>query len=149
MTGVDFLHVPYRGSGPALTDLLNGQVQVMFDTISSSIAHIQAGKLRALAVTSVTRSDLLPDVPTIAETVPGYELSAWFGAGTPTGTPSEIIQKLNQEINAGLAETRIRARFAELSAEPMPMTIAEFRKFVADETERWAKVVKFSGAKAD
>src|SRR6185503_13803339 len=101
MTGVDFVHVPYRGSGPALTDLLNGQVQVMFDTISSSIAHIQAGKLRALAVTSVTRSDLLPDVPTIAETVPGYELNAWFGAGTPTGTPSEIIQKLNQEINAG------------------------------------------------
>jgi tripartite-type tricarboxylate transporter receptor subunit TctC len=149
MTGVDFLHVPYRGSGPALTDLLNGQVQVMFDTISSSIAHIQAGKLRALAVTSVTRSDVLPDVPTIAETVPGYELSAWFGAGTPTGTPSEIIQKLNEEINAGLAETRIRARFAELGAEPMPMTVAEFRKFVADETERWAKVVKFSGAKAD
>jgi tripartite-type tricarboxylate transporter receptor subunit TctC len=149
MTGVDFVHVPYRGSGPALTDLLNGQVQVMFDTISSSIAHIQAGKLRALAVTSLTRSELLPDVPTIAETVPGYELSAWFGAGTPTGTPSEIIQKLNQEINAGLAEARIKARFAELGAEPMPMTVAEFRKFVADETERWAKVVKFSGAKAD
>jgi tripartite-type tricarboxylate transporter receptor subunit TctC len=149
MTGVDFVHVPYRGSGPALTDLLNGQVQVMFDTISSSIAHIQAGKLRALAVTSVTRSDLLPDVPTIAETVPGYELNAWFGAATPTGTPSEMIQKLNQEINAGLAEMRIRARFAELGAEPMPMTVAEFRKFVADETERWAKVVKFSGAKAD
>ena len=149
MTGVDFVHVPYRGSGPALTDLLNGQVQVMFDTISSSIAHIQAGKLRALAVTSITRSDLLPDVPTIAETVPGYELSAWFGAGTPTGTPSEIIQKLNQEINAGLAEARIKARFAELGAEPMPMPVAEFRKFVADETERWAKVVKFSGAKAD
>jgi tripartite-type tricarboxylate transporter receptor subunit TctC len=149
MTGVDFVHVPYRGSGPALTDLLNGQVQVMFDTISSSIAHIQAGKLRALAVTSVTRSDLLPDVPTIAEAVPGYELSAWFGAGTPTGTPSEIIQKLNQEINAGLTEARITARFAELGAEPMPMTVAEFRKFVADETERWAKVVKFSGAKAD
>ena len=104
MTGVDFVHVPYRGSGPALTDLLNGQVQVMFDTISSSIAHIQAGKLRALAVTSVTRSDLLPEVPTIADTVPGYELSAWFGVGTSTGTPSEIIQKLNQEINAGLAE---------------------------------------------
>jgi tripartite-type tricarboxylate transporter receptor subunit TctC len=149
MTGVDFVHVPYRGSGPALTDLMNGQVQVMFDTISSSIAHIQAGKLRALAVTSVTRSDLLPDVPTIAETVPGYELSAWFGAGTPTGTPSEIIEKLNQEINAGLADSRIKARFAELGAEPMPMTVAEFRKFVADETERWAKVVRFSGAKAD
>jgi tripartite-type tricarboxylate transporter receptor subunit TctC len=149
MTGVDFVHVPYRGSGPALTDLLNGQVQVMFDAISSSIAHIQAGKLRALAVTTVRRSDLLPDVPTIAETLPGYELSGWFGTGTPTGTPSEIVQTLNQEINAGLTEARIRARFAELGAEPMPMTVAEFRKFVADETERWAKVVKFSGAKAD
>ena len=149
ITGIDFVHVPYRGSGPALTDLLNGQVQVMFDTISSSIAHIQAGKLRPLAVTSVTRSDLLPDVPTIADTVPGYELNAWFGVGTPTGTPPEIIETLNQEINAGLAEARIRARFAELGAEPMPMTLAEFRKFVAEETERWAKVVKFSGAKAD
>jgi tripartite-type tricarboxylate transporter receptor subunit TctC len=149
MTGVDFVHVPYRGSGPALTDLLNGQVQVMFDTISSSIAHIKAGTLRALAVTSVTRSDLLPEVPTIADTVPGYELSAWFGVGTPTGTPAEIIEKLNLEINAGLADPRITARFAELSAEPMPMTVAQFRKFVVDETEKWAKVVKFSGAKAE
>jgi tripartite-type tricarboxylate transporter receptor subunit TctC len=149
MTGVDFVHVPYRGSGPALTDLLSGQVQVMFDTISSSIAHIKAGKLRPLAVTSVTRSDLLPEVPTIADTVPGYELSAWFGVGTPTGTPPEIIEELNREINAGLAEPRIKARFAELGAEPMPMTVAEFRKFVADETEKWAKVVKFSGAKAE
>jgi tripartite-type tricarboxylate transporter receptor subunit TctC len=149
MTGVDFVHVPYRGSGPALTDLLNGQVQVMFDTISSSIAHIKAGTLRALAVTSVTRSDLLPEVPTIADTVPGYELSAWFGVGTPTGTPAEIIEKLNLEINAGLADPRITARFAELSAEPMPMTVAQFRKFVVDETKKWAEVVKFSGAKAE
>ena len=149
MTGVDFVHVPYRGSGPALTDLLSGQVQVMFDTISSSLAHIKAGKLRALAVTSVSRSDALPDVPTIADTVPGYELTAWFGVGAPTGTPPEIIEKLNWEINAGLADPRIKARFAEFSAEPMPMTVAEFRKFVADETEKWAKVVKFSGAKAE
>ena len=149
MTGIDFVHVPYRGSGPALTDLMSGRVQVMFDTISSSLAHIKAGKLRALAVTSVTRSDVLPDVPTIADTVPGYELSAWFGVGTPSGTPSEIIQKLNWEINAALADPRIKARFAELSAETMPMTVAEFRKFVADETEKWAKVVKFSGAKPD
>ena len=149
MTGVDFVHVPYRGSGPALTDLLSGQVQVMFDTISSSLAHIKAGKLRALAVTSVSRSDALPDVPTIADTVPGYELTAWFGVGAPTGTPPEIIEKLNREINAGLADPRIKARFAEFSAEPMPMTVAEFRKFVADETEKWAKVVKFSGAKAE
>ena len=149
MTGVDFVHVPYRGSGPALTDLLSGQVQVMFDTISSSIAHIKAGTLRPLAVTSVRRSDLLPEVPTIADTVPGYELSAWFGVGTPTGTPPEIIEKLNREINVGLAEPRIKARFAELGAEPMPVTVTEFRKFVAEETEKWAKVVKFSGAKAE
>jgi tripartite-type tricarboxylate transporter receptor subunit TctC len=149
MTGVDFVHVPYRGSGPALTDLLNGQVQVMFDAISSSIPHIQGGRLRALAVTTARRSDLLPDVPTIADTVPGYELSGWFGAGTAAGTPSEIVAKLNQEINAGLVEARIKTRFAELGAEPMPMTVAEFTRFVADETERWAKVVKFSGAKAD
>ena len=149
MTGVDFVHVAYRGSGPALTDLLSGQVQVMFDTISSSIAHIKAGTLRPLAVTSVRRSDLLPEVPTIADTVPGYELSAWFGVGTPTGTPPEIIEKLNREINVGLAEPRIKARFAELGAEPMPVTVAEFRKFVAEETEKWAKVVKFSGAKAE
>ncbi len=114
MTGVDFVHVPYRGSGPALTDLLSGQVHVMFDTISSSIAHIKAGKLRALAVTSVTRSDLLPDVPAIADTVQGYELSAWFGVGTPTGTPPEIVEKLNREIYAGLADPKIKifpARF--------------------------------------
>ena len=149
MTGVDFVHVAYRGSGPALIDLLSGQVQVMFDTISSSIAHIKAGTLRPLAVTSVRRSDLLPEVPTIADTVPGYELSAWFGVGTPTGTPPEIIEKLNREINVGLAEPRIKARFAELGAEPMPVTVAEFRKFVAEETEKWAKVVKFSGAKAE
>ena len=149
MTGVDFVHVAYRGSGPALTDLLSGQVQVMFDTISSSIAHIKAGTLRPLAVTSVRRSDLLPEVPTIADTVPGYELSAWFGVGTPTGTPPEIIEKLNWEINVGLAEPRIKARFAELGAEPMPVTVTEFRKFVAEETEKWAKVVKFSGAKAE
>jgi tripartite-type tricarboxylate transporter receptor subunit TctC len=128
---------------------VNGQVQVMFDAISSSIPHIQGGRLRALAVTTARRSELLPDVPTIADTVPGYELSGWFGAGTAAGTPSEIVAKLNQEINAGLEEGRIKTRFAELGAEPMPMTVAEFTRFVADETERWAKVVKFSGAKAD
>ena len=143
MTGVEFVHVPYRGSGPALADLISGQVQVMFDTITSSIEHIQAGKLRALAVTSATRSDVLPDVPTIADTVPGYELSAWFGVGAPRETPPEIIQRLNREITAGLADPKIKARFAELGALPMPMTVAEFRKFVVDETEKWAKVVKF------
>jgi tripartite-type tricarboxylate transporter receptor subunit TctC len=149
MAGVDIVHVPYRGSGPALTDLMTGQVQVMFDTISSSIGHIQSGKLRALAVTSTTRSAVLPDVPTIADTVPGYELGAWFGVGAPTGTPPDIIQKLNREVAAGLADLRIKTRLAELSAEPMTMTPVQFRQFVVDETEKWAKVVKFSGAKVD
>jgi tripartite-type tricarboxylate transporter receptor subunit TctC len=149
MAGVDLLHVPYRGSGPALTDLMAGQVQVMFDTLPSSIEHIKAGKLRALGVTSAIRSDVLPDVPTIADTVPGYELTAWFGIGAPRDTPPEIVEKLNREITAALADARIKARFAELSAVPMPMTVPEFRKFVVDETEKWAKVVKFSGAKVD
>jgi tripartite-type tricarboxylate transporter receptor subunit TctC len=149
MAGVDIVHVPYRGSGPALHDLMSGQVQVMFDTISSSIEHIRAGKLRALAVTSTTRSDVLPDVPTIAETVPGYELGAWFGVGTPKGTPPAIIEKLNREMTASLADPKIKARLADLSAVPMPMTAAEFGTFIADETEKWAKVVKFSGAKVD
>jgi tripartite-type tricarboxylate transporter receptor subunit TctC len=149
MAGVDLLHVPYRGSGPALTDLMAGQVQVMFDTLPSSIEHIKAGKLRALGVTSAIRSDVLPDVPTIADTVPGYELTAWFGIGAPRDTPPEIVERLNREITAGLADARIKARFAELSAVPMPMTVPEFRKFVVDETEKWAKVVKFSGAKVD
>jgi tripartite-type tricarboxylate transporter receptor subunit TctC len=149
MAGVDILHVPYRGSGPALHDLMSGQVHVMFDTVPSSIEHIKAGKLRALGVTSATRSDVLPDVPTIADTVPGYELSAWFGVGAPRDTPPEIIQRLNREITVGLADPRIKARFADLGAAPMPMSVAEFRKFVVDETEKWAKVVKFSGAKVD
>ena len=149
MAGVDILHVPYRGSGPALHDLMSGQVHVMFDTVPSSIEHIKAGKLRALGVTSATRSDVLPDVPTIADTVPGYELSAWFGVGAPRDTPAEIIQRLNREITVGLADPKIKARFADLGAAPMPMSVAEFRKFVVDETEKWAKVVKFSGAKVD
>ena len=149
MAGVDILHVPYRGSGPALHDLMSGQVHVMFDTVPSSIEHIKAGKLRALGVTSATRSDVLPDVPTIADTVPGYELSAWFGVGAPRDTPAEIIQRLNREITVGLADPKIKARFADLGAAPMPMSAAEFRKFVVDETEKWAKVVKFSGAKVD
>ena len=120
MTGVDILHVPYRGSGPALIDMIAGQVQVMFDTVPSSIEHIRAGKLRALAVTSATRSDALPDVPTVADTVPGFEVSAWFGVGVPKDTPTEIIQRLNREINAALADPKIQARFADLGAAPMP-----------------------------
>ena len=126
-----------------------GDVAVTLSAGPSVLGFAKQGKLKMISVNSLRRSSLSPELPTIAETVPGYELSAWFGAGTPTGTPFEIIQKLNQEINAGLAEARIKARFAELGAEPMSMTVAEFRKFVAEETERWAKVVRFSGAKAD
>jgi tripartite-type tricarboxylate transporter receptor subunit TctC len=149
MTGVELLHVPYRGSGPALVDMLSGQVQVMFDAIPSSIEHIKAGKLRALAVTTARRSDALPDVPVIADTVPGYDTSGWFGVGAPAGTPAEIVEKLNKEINAGLADPKMKARFAELGASTMITTPADFVTYVAAETDKWAKAVKFSGAKAD
>jgi tripartite-type tricarboxylate transporter receptor subunit TctC len=149
MTGVELLHVPYRGSGPALVDMLSGQVQVMFDAIPSSIEHIKAGKLRALAVTTARRSDALPDVPVIADTVRGYDTSGWFGVGAPAGTPAEIVDKLNKEINAGLADPKMKARFAELGASTMITTPAEFVTYIAAETDKWAKAVKFSGAKAD
>jgi tripartite-type tricarboxylate transporter receptor subunit TctC len=147
MTGVDMVHVPYRGGGPALNDLLGGQVQVYFPTTVSSIGYIKAGRLRALAVTTGTRSDALPDIPTVGEFVPGYEASAWYGVGAPRNTPVEAIDKLNKEINAGLADPTIKARLGDLGGVPMPMSAAEFGKFIADETEKWAKVVKFSGAK--
>ena len=149
MTGVELLHVPYRGSGPALVDMLSGQVQVMFDAIPSSIEHIKAGKLRALAVTTARRSDALPNVPVIADTVRGYDTSGWFGVGAPAGTPVEIVDKLNKEINAGLADPKMKARFAELGASTMITTPAEFVTYIAAETDKWAKAVKFSGAKAD
>jgi tripartite-type tricarboxylate transporter receptor subunit TctC len=149
MTGVDMVHVPYRGGGPALTDLLGGQVQVYFPTTVSSIGYIRAGKLRALAVTSATRSDALPDIPTVGEFLPGYEASPWYGVGVPKKTPAEIVDKLNEAINAGLADPTIKARLADLGGVPMPMSPAEFGKFIAAETEKWAKVVKFSGAKPD
>jgi tripartite-type tricarboxylate transporter receptor subunit TctC len=149
MTGVELLHVPYRGSGPALVDMLSGQVQVMFDAIPSSIEHIKAGKLRALAVTTARRSDALRDVPVIADTVPGYDTSGWFGVGAPAGTPVEIVEKLNKEINAGLADPKMKARFAELGASTMITTPADFVTYVAAETDKWAKAVRFSGAKAD
>ena len=149
MTGVELLHVPYRGSGPALVDVLSGQVQVMFDAIPSSIEHIKAGKLRALAVTTARRSDALPDIPVIADTVRGYDTSGWFGVGAPAGTPAEIVDKLNKEINAGLADPKMKARFAELGASTMITTPAEFVTYIAAETDKWAKAVKFSGAKAD
>ncbi len=149
MVGADLVHVPYRGSAPALTDMLGGQVQVMFDNLPTSLEHIRAGKLRPLAITSATRSELIPDVPTVADFVPGYESSAWYGVGAPKGTPAEIIDKLNKEINATLADPKAKARIAEMGATLITGSPADFGKLVADETEKWGKVVKFSGARAD
>jgi tripartite-type tricarboxylate transporter receptor subunit TctC len=149
MTGVKMLHVPYRGSAPALTDMISGQVQVMFDNVLSSIPHLQSGALWPLAVTSRARLDALPDVPTLAETVPGYETGTWWGVGVPKGIPAEIVEKLNREINTALAEPRIKARFAELGSAPFIATPDAFGKFLAAETEKWAKAVKFSGAQVD
>jgi tripartite-type tricarboxylate transporter receptor subunit TctC len=143
------VHVPYRGAALALTDLIGGQVQVMFENPLSSIEFIRTGKLRPLAVTTATRSEVLPDLPTVSDFVPGYEASGWFGVGVPKGTPDEIIDKLNKEINAILADPKAKARFAELGASLMPGSPADFGKFVADETDKWAKVVKFSGARPD
>jgi tripartite-type tricarboxylate transporter receptor subunit TctC len=149
MAGVDMVHVPYRGAGPALTDLLAGQVQVSFASTPSSIQYIRAGKLRALAVTAATRSDALPDVPTVGEFVPGYEASTWYGVGAPKATPAEIVEKLNKEINASLADPKLQARLADLGGTVMVGSAADFGKLIVEETERWAKVVKFTGAKPD
>jgi tripartite-type tricarboxylate transporter receptor subunit TctC len=149
MTGVNMIHVPYRGGAPALTDMIGGQVQVMFDNVPTSIEFIRAGKLRALAVTTATRSEVLPDLPTVADFVPGYEASAWYGVGVPKGTPDDIIDKLNKEINAILAEPKAKARLADLGASLLAGSPADFGKLVADETEKWGRVVKFSGAKPD
>jgi len=145
MTGVELTHVPYRGSAPALTDMISGSVQVMFDNMPSSLPHIQAGKLRALGVTTAQRSEALPNVPTVAETVPGYEASAFFGMGVPHSTPAEVIDKLNKEINAGLADPRIKARLAELGGIIISGSPQDFGKVVAEETEKWAKVIKTGG----
>ena len=149
MTGVNLVHVPYRGAGPALVDLLGGQVQVMFATMSSSIEYVRGGKLRALAVTTATPSPVLPDIPTVAEFVPGYESSFWTGVGASKSTPAEIVDKLNKEINAALADPKMKARFAELGATALLGSPADFGKLLADETEKSAKVVKFAGVKAD
>ena len=150
MTGVDIVHVPYRGGAPALTDLLGGQVQVVFDNMPSSIEHIRAGKLRALAVTTAERSQALPDIPTVSEFVPGYESSVWWGVGAPKNTPVEIIDKLNKEINTGLAAPKIKARLAaDFGGTVLAGSPADFGQLLADEIEKWAKVVKFSGAKPD
>jgi tripartite-type tricarboxylate transporter receptor subunit TctC len=149
MTGVEMLHVPYRGSAPAITDLLSGRVQVMFDNMPSSISHIKSGSLRALAVTTVTRSPELPGVPTVGETVTGYEASAWFGMGAPRNTPAEVVAKLNSEVNAILDEPAMKARIAELGGASMAGSPADFGKTIAVETEKWEKVVKFAGAKVE
>jgi len=149
MTGVPMIHVPYRGGVPAVTDLLSGQVQVVFGTITTSSEHIRAGKLRALAVTTATRSDVLPEVPTMAEFVPGYEASNWNGICAPKNTSAEIIDRVNQAINAGHAEPKIKARLAELGGVILPGSPTDFGKLIADDTEKWGKVIKFSGAKPE
>jgi len=148
MAGINMLHVPYRGGAPALTDLLAGQVQIIFVTTAASFEHIKTGR-RALAVTTATRSDALPDVPTVGEFVPGYEASAWFGVGAPKATPAEIVEKLNKEINAALADPNMKARLADIGGTALAGSPADFNKFIAEETEKWGKVVKFVGIKAD
>jgi len=149
MTGLDLVHVPYRGGAPALTDLLAGQVQVMFDNLPTSIEYIRAGKLQALAVTTAARSDMLPDLPTVSEFVPGYEVSSWFGLGAPASTPADIVDKLSGDISTALADPRLRTRIADLSSVPLPMSPRELSTLIVAETEKWAKVIKFSGAKAE
>ena len=149
MTGVNMVHVPYRGDAPAVTDLISGQVQVMFCNTVSSVEHIRAGRLRALAVTTATRSDALPDLPTVGEFVQGYEVSAWWGFGAPKNTPAEIVVKLNKEINAGLADLKMKARLAELGGTALPGSPAEFGKLIADDTEKWGKVIKFARIKPE
>ena len=149
MAGVDLVHVQYRGSGPALADLLGGQIQGMFDGAASSIEYIRAGKLRALAVTTATRSNVLPNIPTLSEFVPGYEASDWYGIGVPKNTSAEIIDKLNKEINAALADSKLKARFADLGGTVFPTSPADFGKFIADETEKWGKVIRAAGIKAE
>jgi tripartite-type tricarboxylate transporter receptor subunit TctC len=149
MAGINMVHVPYRGEAPALTDMLGGQVQAMFGTMPASIEYVRAGKLRPLAVTSARRSELLPDLPTVGDFVPGYETSAWQGIGAPKNTPAEIINKFNKEINAGLADPKIKTRVADMGGTVLAGSPADFDKLIADETEKWGQVVKFSGAKPD
>jgi tripartite-type tricarboxylate transporter receptor subunit TctC len=149
VAGVNLVHVPYRGGGPALIDLLGGQVQVMFEPTISSIEYIRAGRLRALAVTTATRSDALPDVPTVSQFLPGFEASAWYGIGAPKNTSTEIVERLNRELNAGLADSKIKARLANLGGVAMPMTPAEFGRLVVDETEKWGKVIRAANIKPE
>jgi tripartite-type tricarboxylate transporter receptor subunit TctC len=149
MTGVDMAHVAYRGSPPALTDLLGGQVQVYFAPIAAAIGYVRDGRLRALAVTTAARTEALPDVPTVAEFVPGYDSSGFYGIGAPKGTSADIVEKLNKEINAGLADAALKKRFADLGSVPFPCSPADFGKLVADETEKWGKVIRAANIKPD
>jgi tripartite-type tricarboxylate transporter receptor subunit TctC len=149
MAGIDIVHVPYRGTAPALKDLLGGQVQMMCDNISTSIDHIRAGRLRAFAVTTTTRSEVLPELPTVSEFLPGFEQSAIFGVGAPRDTPKGIIERLNTEINAGLADPKLKARFADLAGPVLPGSPSDFARLIAEETEKWSKVIRTIGLKLD
>jgi tripartite-type tricarboxylate transporter receptor subunit TctC len=149
ITGIEILHVPYRGLGPALTDLIGGQVQLIFATMPPAIEYIKAGRLRALAVTTSARAEALPDVPMVADTLPGFEASQWYALGAPKNTPADVVATINKEVLAGLADSKMRARIAQLGGEPMSMNPSELGKFVADETEKWAKAVKFAGIKPE
>ena len=147
MTDIDMVHVPYRGAGPALTGLLGGQVQVMFATTPTSIEYLRSDKLRALAVSTASRLEVLPDIPTVSEFLPGYEASGWFGVGGPKNTPARIVAKLNAEINAALADPKMKARLADLGGIVFPGSPADFGKFIAEETEKWAKVIRAANIK--
>ncbi|HLK80289.1 MAG TPA: tripartite tricarboxylate transporter substrate binding protein [Xanthobacteraceae bacterium] len=149
MAGVNLVHVPYRGQGPAMTDLLGGQLQVIFATTPGTTEYVRTGKLRALAVTTRERADALPDVPTVAEFVPGYESSQWYGIGAPKGMPAEIVDKLNREVNAALVDPRMKSRFADVGGAPLPGSPADFAKLIAGEIEKWGRVVKFAGIRAE
>jgi tripartite-type tricarboxylate transporter receptor subunit TctC len=148
MAGVDLVHVPYRGNAPALTDLIAGQIEVLFPSLGSSIEYVKAGKLHALAVTGATRSGALPDLPTVAETLPGYEAASFYGIGAPRNTPAEVVEVLNKAVNAGLADPKLNSRLADLGSVPLPGAPARFGKLIADETEKWGKVIRFAGLKS-
>ena len=149
MTGADIVHVPYRGGGPALIDLMSGRVQLMFDNLPTSLQFIKAGKLRPLAVTSAERAAVVPELPVVADFVPGYEASAWYGLAAPKGTPDEIVQRLNREVNAILAQPAVKSQLADLGASLLPGSAGDFGKLIVDETEKWGKVIKFAGIKPE
>jgi tripartite-type tricarboxylate transporter receptor subunit TctC len=149
MTGVRMVHVPYRGAAPALTDLIGGQVQAIFSAVTSTVEYVKAEKVRALAVTSTARSDVLPDVPTVADFVPGYEASNWWGIAAPKATPAEIVDRLNKEINASFADAKIKTRLADLGGPPLVGSPADFGKLIGDETEKWGKVIRAANIKPE